>query len=662
MKSVFQKIILVISFCLLFASGTKAQENKTWIELFVTNDFVEALATANVLNFQFEEIGIIRSEETSYAVVSGPFDLTKAREQLELIYASPYGETLPLRLSDGSNYQNLVWLTGSPVEEETNLESILSSDESENRLTDLVGLEMDSLNRENILADEIVSGAGNLTSDQNLLIIELESLSEESGEQSELNAGVVEIENLDVPADGFNQEMASDNEVVPEGSSEKVLSTPTPLIEELEFSQINQKKHIQLALRVIGLYSGDVDGIFGSQSKAAASLYQRRHGEEETGSLTLEQRTKLYSEAEEVIGFAGSMMLTDRNLGLKVILPTSLLEIAEIKYPYVVLSPIGFRDINVVLISMDGGRKGIRALHTALLRHADIPEESNKLQHYDRFRISYSDLERNFSASARLFEDRIRGVIISWNPDQDSWMKEYSQIITGSIGEANKNIRFPFEEVEPLQNNLQILDQIRNQDPRLSSTGFFVSPAGEILTSYKNVENCAFITADFNQEVEIDRAFEEWDLALLKPVEKVSPLLFAELRDKPLSYESRIILSGYSFGGLVKEASIAVGSLSNLLNDGKRGTNYILNIQASESDFGGPIFDDTGSVIGVLTRLEPKGKILPSGTQIVQASETVLDLLTDSGMELVPSKRTEPLDLQQLSRIARDITVLIRCY
>ena len=665
MKPLLKKTLLVISFCLIFVAGSKAQENDTWIELFVTSDYVEALAIANVLNFEFEEIGIIRTEETSFAIISGPFDLTKAREQLELIYASAYGETLPVRLSDGTNYQNLVWLKGSPIETENTQEPNASSEESTIPLLGLVELEIDPTSHEVVQIEDIETEEdilSSLVSDENAQAERLDQpLEDDSNQLESIEISEVQLQDINSNDGLSDQEKIPEKEIKLDEKAETEPQTSTRLIDDLSFSQINQKKRIQLALRMVGLYYGDVDGIIGSQTQAAVSLYQRRHGEEETGALTLEQRTRLFSEAESVIGFVDSMMLTDENLGLKVILPTALLKLTEISYPYVELSPIGFRDINVVLISMDGGRAGLRALHEGILRHANIPSEGSKIQ-IDRFRISNSDFERNIVASARLFEDRIRGVIVTWKPDQDSWMKEYSQVIAGSLGEVNKNTRFELEDLDPIQNNLQVLNQNLGQEPKLSSSGFFVSPGGDILTNYENVEDCSYITADFNHPVKIQRIYKEWNLAHLKPAVKVSPLQYAEFRENLLTYKSSIILSGYSFGGLVKEASITHGSLSKLYRDSNSRTNYILELQTTDSDFGGPIFDETGSVIGILTRVIPKGKILPADTHMAQPSNTLLNLLEDSGLDLVPSKKTKPLDIQQLNRMARDITVLIRCF
>ena len=657
MKPLFQKTILFISFGLIFAAGSKAQENDTWIELMVTNDYVEALATANLLNLEFDEIGIVSWDETSYAIVSGPFDLTTARERLELFFASPNGKNLTLALTDGSIYQKMVWSKGSIIDEELAPEPVASS----STITipfGLVDLEIDPTTHK-ILPIEIFEAEedfiSSIVSNENTLAKLLDH---------SLEGGDDQLDSLEISEDQLqdkNTTDVSDEKEMDDAMSEVDAPESIPLTDALAFAKMNQNKQIQLALRMVGFYAGDVDGIFGSQSEAAVSLYQRRNGEEETGELTQTQLARLNTEAEEVIGFAESLMLNDKNLGLKVILPTALLELRDISYPYVVLAPNGFRDINVVLISMDGGNAGLRALHAGLLRHAKIPADGNEIQN-GKFRISYSDFSRNIVASARLFGDRIRGVIVSWNPDQDSWMNDYSQVIAGSLGEVNGNTRFVLEDLEPLEKNLQVLNQSLRQEPKLSSTGFFVSSAGDILTNYKNVEDCTYISADFNQQVRIRKFYRKGDLALLEPVDKVSPLHYAALRENLTTFESDIILGGYSFGGLVNEASITRGTLANVLQDTENGTNYILELPASNSDFGGPILDTTGSVIGILTREVPQGKILPQDTHMAQTSDTIINFLKTSGLDVKPSNNATSMDLQQLSRMARDFTVLIRCF
>lgn len=634
-------ILFVISSILFLGSvgSTQEQKKNTWIELYVTNNYLEALPIANVLNFQFNEIGIVTTENETYAVVSGPFEYSTAREQLELIYTSPYGESLPAKLTESSNYRLFVWSKGAVVEEEIlQEEEEPATNEEDIRITDFLEMMSDPSNQET-----------SENSDNNNVTIDIFSNEDQIDNESDL-IGTQE-----------NHFQPQDDDITIDSEEIEYHQSHTPLVNELKFSSINERKQIQLALRMAGLYSGNVDGLFGPQSEAAVSLFQKRYGDEETGTLTPQQQARLFSETENIIGFAESKMLTDDKLGLKIILPTALLHLSEIAYPYVILSPVGFRDINVVLISMDGGKPGLRALYSSLLRHGEIPSEGNQFEN-DRFRISYSNFEHNFVASARLFSDRIRGVIISWHPDQDYWMKEYSQIIAGSLGEVNRSTRFEFEDTTNMVNNLRLLDQNNNLEPKLSSSGFFVSSDGDILTSYGNVEECSFISADFNQPVEIHDVYPDHDLAHLKPLNRIIPLKFAELKNKPERHKTDVVLSGYSFGGLVKEASITRGKLVNSISDSKSSERYIVEFEVTDGDFGGPILDDTGSVIGMLSRALPQGKILPTNIHMAQTSETMVNLLGEGALDTVTSTKSSSLDLKQISRLARDMTVLIRCF
>ncbi|MXZ51321.1 MAG: hypothetical protein F4Z09_11025 [Rhodobacteraceae bacterium] len=640
---------LTIFIGLVLVTSGLSQEKNTWIELSVTEGYIEALATANVLGQEIDSVGIVDTYEDTYAVVSGPFDLTTARERLEVIYVGSHGDSLQLRIVDGSQYRSLLWSKDPPVEElEQDLNASLDDDPLDG--SDLSSLDSNDNDGDLVIEEDDVS-VGNL-------LVPLSNNNEETNSQKNYEV-VTEIvqreENLS--DEGITNNDINDLELV----VEKETSPSIPLIEELEFSEINQKKRIQLALRIIGLYNGKVDGIIGSQSEAAVSLYQRRLGEEQTGTLTLDQRLNLFSDSDKVIGFVDSRMLTDRNLGLKVILPTDLLELSEISYPYVMLAPTTFRDINVALISMDGGKDGLRALFEGILKKGEIPRAGYKIKN-GSFEISYSDFKKNVVASAKLFGDRIRGVIVTWNPDQDYWMNDYSQIIASSIGEVNSKTLVKAENTKPIESGLQILNRNNIQEPRSSASGFYISPNGDILTSLENVAGCNYITADFKHPMEIRQIYEDYDLAHLVPVDTITPLNYAELKENQLSYLDRIILSGYSFGGLVKEASITVGSLSNAFEVSNGKVNYIVEMESTEGDFGGPILDGTGTVIGVLTRSAPQGKILPSGIHSIQPSSTVLELLKGEGLEPIVSTQTEPLEFQQLNRVARDITVLVRCF
>lgn len=59
------------------------------------------------------------------------------------------------------------------------------------------------------------------------------------------------------------------------------------------FSEWIEKKRLQRALRIEGLRPGPIDGKFGSQTRRAISIYQRRLGHEITGYLSLSEKARL---------------------------------------------------------------------------------------------------------------------------------------------------------------------------------------------------------------------------------------------------------------------------------------------------------------------------------------------------------------------------------
>jgi peptidoglycan hydrolase-like protein with peptidoglycan-binding domain len=62
--------------------------------------------------------------------------------------------------------------------------------------------------------------------------------------------------------------------------------------EEAEYSVLDRRR-IQAALRQLGYYDGDVDGVIGPETRAAIRRYQHELGAPMTGTLTPPEATRL---------------------------------------------------------------------------------------------------------------------------------------------------------------------------------------------------------------------------------------------------------------------------------------------------------------------------------------------------------------------------------
>lgn len=61
-----------------------------------------------------------------------------------------------------------------------------------------------------------------------------------------------------------------------------------------------ERQYIQLALQEYGCYSGNIDGVFGPQTRLAVACYQEARGLPVTGELTAQQRANLIREGEDL--------------------------------------------------------------------------------------------------------------------------------------------------------------------------------------------------------------------------------------------------------------------------------------------------------------------------------------------------------------------------
>lgn len=136
-----------------------------------------------------------------------------------------------------------------------------------------------------------------------------------------------------------------------------------------------------------------------------------------------------------------------------------------------------------------------------------------------------------------------------------------------------------------------------------SGTGFVVSGQGHVLTNHHVVDSCKSVTiAADNQSypAEVLAHDEAWDLALIKTkLPGREPASF-RARGKAVLGEP-VIVAGYPLRGLLADdLQVTTGSVSALA--GIRGDSRTLQITApvQPGNSGGPLFDASGAVIGVV--------------------------------------------------------------
>ncbi|MCY3879488.1 MAG: peptidoglycan-binding protein [Rhodobacteraceae bacterium] len=421
-----------------------------------------------------------------------------------------------------------------------------------------------------------------------------------------------------------------------------------------------EKLAAQTALRWLGDYQGAVDGKIGPQSRAAIRAYQSRRGLPETGALSRHQFNQLIQLYNRDIEISGMQRMEFDSAGISAEIPTGLLELDRIDAPFIYLNPTPGNRTQLIFVSLSGNSLAFETLYGIFENLEFIPASGERLFAGNRFRISAADETIVAEADVRLIEDRIKGYLFVWHPDNSELMLRIHRALSGSFSESSE-ATLPLvttasdNSADPLFAGLEI------PQPLSRHSGFFIDALGTVATSGLDADSCSHIYLLPDQEMSVAAVDPVRGITLLTPHSQQSPLAFAKFSAKPPSKGAAISVSGYSFGGELGAPSQTYGTMigKDPASDSER---HLLRADIFPGDIGGAVLDRNGAVAGILTTQPQNGRSLPQGLHPFSPSAAISRLALGTGIVSSYSfSRTEP-DRIDLNRAASDITVLIECY
>lgn len=204
-----------------------------------------------------------------------------------------------------------------------------------------------------------------------------------------------------------------------------------------------------------------------------------------------------------------------------------------------------------------------------------------------------------------------------------------------------------------------------------SGTGFVISASGHIVTNNHVIDGCTDIRGNLGGQppatLRVVSSDEANDLAVLQgPAGAFKD--FARIRDRAIRSGDSVVAIGYPFHGLLtSDFTVTTGivsSLSGLMNDTR-----VLQISAAvqPGNSGGPLFDTSGLIIGVvaakldgLKMIRATGNI-PENINFAIKTGAIRDFLDNS---VVPYETAAPggeLKTAEIAGNARAFTLLITC-
>jgi TPR repeat protein len=201
-----------------------------------------------------------------------------------------------------------------------------------------------------------------------------------------------------------------------------------------------------------------------------------------------------------------------------------------------------------------------------------------------------------------------------------------------------------------------------------SGSGFLINSLGHILTNNHVVEGCAEVRLADGQVTRVVASDSQNDLAVTESQQK--PTAIATFRDVQAPRLGEAVFAvGYPLQGLLASSlSITPGAISALA--GIRNDIRFLQVTSpvQPGNSGGPLLDDSGNVIGVISSKLDALKIagitgdIPQNVNFAIKSSLAEAFLEANGIHYVVKPSNTRSEATAIAERARNFTVLLECW
>jgi len=430
-------------------------------------------------------------------------------------------------------------------------------------------------------------------------------------------------------------------------------------------SSLNRQERadLQIALQWFGFYDGAIDAAFGRGTRSSMSEYQEAKEYDPTGVLTTRQRAELLDNYREVLASLGLGLVRDDVAGIEVEMPLAMVGHERYDPPFAHYTSKNDSDVKVLLISQTGDEATLLGLYDIMQTLEIVPLDGERRRGNDSFTLTGENAQISSYTYAILTGGAVKGFTLIW-PVGDDPRREV----------ALKAMRDSFKAIEgavlpdaygdgALEQSIDLISGLQIRRPQLSRTGFYIDGRGNVLTTSDAVQNCGRITLDETYDTRVVASDAALGLALLQPTTALAPVNFARFMAGIPRLQSEVAVSGYSFEGMLSAPTLTFGTLADLR--GLRGEEQLkrLALAASPGDAGGPVFDTTGSVLGMLLPTkEIDGKRLPEDVSFATDAVAIAEFLSNAGYTPAASDGNRSLSPEDLTLLAAEMTVLVSCW
>ncbi len=469
---------------------------------------------------------------------------------------------------------------------------------------------------------------------------------------------------------GANTLNSAPQVVTPQDQTSQVVTPPPPADEtprqarksEARLTR-DERRLLQTALQWEGYYNSAIDGAFGRGTRNAMAAYQEAMGYEATGILTTKQRQELVDNYNAVLAGIGMAPVRDEAAGIEISLPTALVEFAKYQPPFAHYNATGDSGVRVLLISQTGDQNTLFGLYDIMQTLEIVPLEGPRERRKSSFELTGQNDKFISYTFAQLKNGMVKGFTLIWPTGDEKRRNRVLKEMKTSFTPFG-DTALPDNMADPDQEqSIDLLAGLEIRKPVISRSGFYVDAGGRVLTTVNAVQNCKRITLDDTYEADLTFADDALGIALLTPRDSLSPATHANFRSTPPRLKSEIAVAGYSYEGALGAATLTFGTLADIR--GLKGETELrrLAVYTQDGDVGGPVFDMSGSVLGMLLpKTQANGQRLPDNVSFALGAEAMGEVLAENGVTISASQPEGTMPPEDLTTIGTDMTVLVSCW
>ena len=420
---------------------------------------------------------------------------------------------------------------------------------------------------------------------------------------------------------------------------------------------------IQTALQWEGLYTSGIDGSFGPGTRNSIAAWQARESREATGFLTTLQRRDLVGGYQNMLGSLGMSTVNDVATGIMLELPTAMVEFDRYEPPFAHFNAKADSDVSVLLISQTGDEATLRGLYDIMQTLEIVPLDGPREIGTNSFTLSGQNSKIASYTYAALADGQVKGFTLIWPAKPDRRRSMVINAMKTSFTPIPDTVLPDVYGDPDAAQSLDLLAGLIVRQPDASHSGFYVDAAGGVITTSMAVQSCERITLDDTYEAQVAAVDAKTGLALLRPTDALSPVGFARLSTRIPRLNSEIAVSGYSYAGALEAPTLTYGTLADLRGLDGEATVKRLALNATASDSGGPVFDASGAVMGMLLPdNSDSDRTLPAGVSFAADATAISQFLTSQGVETAQLISASSIAPEDLTMLAGDMTVLVSCW